>query len=200
MNTVSVPSCWGCNLENNFLFQFRPITQGDKDMEKRKHSWVFTRYTPEPSSVTCTAPHRGREPPASAVMHYRVMGLSCSIPSLYQTTAQPGVRSVPIRWPRKLPWLGRWEGNKVLVPEPGLHIFLNQARLARASSATFYGCHPGPFTSLCWAFSYNYGWRVFVFSFEFCVCVLNLHCSKKIHFSWTTTKHVFWIRWIFTKD
>lgn len=168
-------------------------------MEKGKHSWVFTRYTPELRSITCVALHLGREPPASAVIHYRVMGMSCSIPPLYQT-AQPGFRSDPIRWPRKLPWLGRWEGNKVLVPEPGLHTFLNQPRLARGSTAIFYGCHPGPFTSLCWSFSHNYGLRTFAFSLEFCVCVLNLCCSKKIHFSGTTTKHVFWIRWLFTKD
>ena len=38
MNTVSVPSCWGCNLENNFLFQFRPITQGDRQRHGEKET------------------------------------------------------------------------------------------------------------------------------------------------------------------
>lgn len=174
MNTVSVPS-------SGQLY----ITQGDRQRRgEGKHSWVFTRYTPELRSVTCVALHHGREPPASAVIHYRVKACPALFHLCIKQQLSQASGQISLSGHGNSPGLGRWEGNKVLwYLEPGLHIFLNQPRLARGSTAIFYGCYPGLFTLLCCHSATTMVWGLCFFPLSF-VCVLNLFCSKKIHFSW----------------
>ena len=135
------------------------------------------------------------------------LGMSGSVLSLYQITTQLGFRAASYQVAVETSPVGGQEGKKIPVPKPGCHVFPNQAQLASKSTAGFYGCRLGLFMPLCLPSSHNCGWKGFCFCFCFCflfllefLCVLNLNCSKKTSFSWTSTKGVFWIGCIFTKN
>lgn len=77
--------------------------------------------------------------------------------------------------------MGAQGGKKTLVPEPGPHVFPNQAGLARRGTVAFSVdvIRGNSFLCVCLLAITVVGG--FFFSFvEFCVCVLNLNCSKKI--------------------
>lgn len=70
------------------------------------------------------------------------LGMSCSVPSLFQTITQIALDQHPLKWQQKVPWLEDQEGNEILVREAGPHA-PSQARLASRSIAIFYKCHLG---------------------------------------------------------
>lgn len=75
INTPRVLSYCGCNLEeNNFLFQFGPITQGGRKRNQEKETQLGLDYRhARANAAACANFHPVRVPPASAMTPYRLI-------------------------------------------------------------------------------------------------------------------------------